>query len=517
MSPLCLNPDEAELVASGKRAMMSIIPYETFSTSTSGVWWPTFLGLLGRIGFPLNLKGAHLLSSLFGASISTLMYSILRKFLDFKLAAKVALLIAIPWATSFAIFNSSLTKDFSSLATELLPLFMMALGSAAISHTPATRRSALFAIVMAGMSASAKYQFVPLALILAGYSMKKLKPLLHNPWRRWSLGIAAFVAPTLAAFGFAVILVDDSYAYQEPISLLLDYLRARSSSADPISLTQRVRQFTMTTWSMPPLVVALFVASRCVRKNVECGELAPKNIWNQTYFLIPFVVSVLSVLVPGVSIAHYLHLLIGGVILCFVLISPSGEDAPRPIEPEQNSVLYFAVASLAISGLANINTDLTSFTAKLAEMWKIDRAYVALQNPDDSANPKIAELCPAESTVLVWGWSPDFYSYFDWSPATRYTIQSGMISGSAEPWNRRHLDMKRQILAELTEEEPDCIVNATGPGLFPYVYTDGQKIQEQIPEIRSLLLSDYTAHSVPIQAVSTYIYAQDSLEIFVRN
>lgn len=62
-NPLSLNPDEAELIATGRRAVLDLVPYRTFETSTSGVWWPLTLGLLGRLGYPLNLKGAHLLSA----------------------------------------------------------------------------------------------------------------------------------------------------------------------------------------------------------------------------------------------------------------------------------------------------------------------------------------------------------------------------------------------------------------------------------------------------------------------
>ncbi len=64
LSPLAFNPDEAELLADGKRAMLSLVPYRDYTTPTFLFVWPLALGLLGKLGFALTLPTAHLLSGI---------------------------------------------------------------------------------------------------------------------------------------------------------------------------------------------------------------------------------------------------------------------------------------------------------------------------------------------------------------------------------------------------------------------------------------------------------------------
>ena len=63
-SSTMMNPDEAELLAAGRRAALNLLPYVTYTTPTYLVAWPFALGVLAALGVPMTLPTAHVLSAL---------------------------------------------------------------------------------------------------------------------------------------------------------------------------------------------------------------------------------------------------------------------------------------------------------------------------------------------------------------------------------------------------------------------------------------------------------------------
>lgn len=512
-SPLCLNPDEAELIATGKRAVVDFVPYRSFSTSTSGVWWPMTLGLLGRIGFPLNLKGAHLLSAIFGAVICFCIFLILKRIVSNHNVFVISLLVAIPWAACFSLFSQHYVNDFAGLATELLPLTFLAI-SAALFKTSDSRFWKLYlALGFTGLAIFSKYQFLIVGIFCIGIIGWKLSQLGHSYLKILPLALLCILGPTALLFGIAVLLNNDSYVYKEPIYLFLDYLRVRSSTGPQISITSRFNSFLGNLWALPSILLAAVLALSN-QDLPRTGNFNSNFVSNSAKFIklsSGFSLSVLSIMIPGIGAAHYLHLLICGLIITLVQVDElSAEESLM-----KNRINYFAVfvvLVLSITSLLNQVENRSLLAERLSHVRTIDSAKVSLEG---DSRQNIPVLCPPKSEVLVWGWSADFYSYFDWNPATRYTIQSGMISGSSEPWNSLYLKMRRQLTTDLIANPPQCILNAIGPGYFPYVYSNAQKLQNQIKQLDSFLKSNYTKHLISTASVSTYIYAQEEIEVFV--
>ena len=61
-SPL-FNPDEAELLAAGRRATLGLQPYGDYTTPTFLFLWPLVLSLFSALGFGLTLSFAHVLAA----------------------------------------------------------------------------------------------------------------------------------------------------------------------------------------------------------------------------------------------------------------------------------------------------------------------------------------------------------------------------------------------------------------------------------------------------------------------
>lgn len=514
-SPFCLNPDEAELIATGKRAMFSIVPYRSFSTSTSGVWWPTILGLLGRIGFPLNLKGAHLLSAILGAAVCYCVFVILKRIASLRNSWLIALLVAVPWASGFSLFSSHYVNDFSGLATELLPLTFLAI-CVVLYKTADSRISRYYlALVFSGLAIFSKYQLLLVGLFTAGYIIFELMKSTRTIIKVLLISLAAVLGPTLLAFLLAAIFNDSSYTYKEPFYLLIDYLRVRSVTGEEIPLLSRVNSFVANMWALPSILLATVLVTvggdSPYKSKQSIGSVLIK--WSKT--CLGFTIAILSIMIPGIGIAHYLHLLIAGLLITLLVTESPKNELSNLNTPASGSFVLFLVGVLSMATFANQIFGTESFWNTLKNAASLNSVHVSLESTPNRSDEIIPQLCPEGSEVLVWGWSADFYSYFNWIPATRYTIQAGMITGSSQPWNSQFRDMRKQLTEELMSNRPRCIVNAVGSGFFPYVFLEPQKIQNQLTGVADFLRDNYEKHEIPTIAVSTYIHRQDFIEIHV--
>ena len=167
LSPLAFNPDEAELLADGKRAMFSLIPYRDYTTPTFLFVWPLALGLLGKLGFALTLPTAHLLSGII------YLFLIVAGWYTLLAVRPLALRVGLHHAGSGRPLRRQadagrqlVNTDFFSLGTELLPIAILT-AALLLVHTgnPLRWRPRLaLAALLIGSSVLAKPQVLPLAL-----------------------------------------------------------------------------------------------------------------------------------------------------------------------------------------------------------------------------------------------------------------------------------------------------------------------------------------------------------------
>ena len=167
LSPLAFNPDEAELLADGKRAMLSLVPYRDYTTPTFLFVWPLALGLLGKLGFALTLPTAHLLSGIVYLSLIVAGWYMLSRYVHWLYAlACITPAAVVLFVGKAATGERWINTDFFSLGTELLPIAFLT-GALLLVHTgnPLRWRPRLaLAALLIGSSVLAKPQAFPLSL-----------------------------------------------------------------------------------------------------------------------------------------------------------------------------------------------------------------------------------------------------------------------------------------------------------------------------------------------------------------
>ena len=60
---------------------------------------------------------------------------------------------------------------------------------------------------------------------------------------------------------------------------------------------------------------------------------------------------------------------------------------------------------------------------------------------------------------MVWGYAPQLYVEFDWTPASRYVASMLLL-----PWGRQS-DYRTTLIKEITNDPPRCIIDIIGSDL----------------------------------------------------
>ncbi len=255
------NPDEAELLAAGRRAALNLVPYVTYTTPTYLIGWPFALGVLADLGVPMTLPTAHVLSALAYVAFALIGWVAVSRRLGWIAAG----LLILPTAVALFAAHSTRPRDFLALGTELLPAFLVLAGAAVLvipgTGRPTRRRLAV-ACVLAGSSLWAMPQIAPLALALClvGVLLRALpEPIEADATGEPPHGVAptdrravlrdlavagvAFAVPTMVVLGILVVTGMLPRFLAEPVALIRSYVETRQGvqiGAPPRSLPGRL-------------------------------------------------------------------------------------------------------------------------------------------------------------------------------------------------------------------------------------------------------------------------------------
>ena len=97
----------------------------------------------------------------------------------------------------------------------------------------------------------------------------------------------------------------------------------------------------------------------------------------------------------------------------------------------------------------------------------------------------LSDLCPPQSTVFIWGWSPEIYSYYDYVPVSRYIIAYSIIQKS-------HGTRPVRLYDELLASSPDCILDTSSSEFFG-AFLPGQTLAQTVPRMSGFLTKNYQA------------------------
>ena len=509
-SPL-FNPDEAELLAAGRRATLGLQPYGSYATPTFLFLWPLVLSLFSALGFGLTLSFAHVLAAAAYVWIAFVAWFGVSRYMGWMRGALLTLPTTIYLFAAIPAPNLTAgVYDFLSLGTELLPLSLL-MGACLILITgtgvPSLRRVFL-ATAVAGLAVWAKPQSALLALTLVAVAPLMRAALLGREWNApGARGLFKDVAVTCAGFALPSIVIvlwmaigqtlDDFIS--EPARFNWTYLTERETlPGEPqVTLLERFEPFGIFILSYPLALIwslaglAGVVAVRASRGRAATAAAAA--VW-----IIPILAGAVTVFFTFPFFPHYANVLYGAGAIAAVLGSRLAVGAD-PDRSRRNATWM----PLALVGV------ISALTVASAAGGPIYRNIDSLVNPvpvaPAASEDELAQACPTGSSVLVWGTALEFYAGYDWIPASRYLGPGWILQESKLQGTYRD-----RLATELEEQPPTCIVEALGPKFTTRGWTTKtESLKVRLPDLTPLLNRCYANRSITIpdgRSVRLYVW-----------
>jgi hypothetical protein len=507
LSHALFNPDEAELLALGRRAGADLIPYQTYTTSTSLYLWPLFLGMLTKIGVPMTLPTAHLLSGLFYVYLVVGGWYLFYRQHGWRWATGI---VAPPAVYLFAGVTSA---DYLSLGTELLPIAIVMTGMLILfppgRDVPLARLAG--GSFVCGAAIWAKPQVAPLAfgVVVSAVIIRELeRRKLAQPrdgrlapvTRDVLIALGSFLLPSILSVLVIVLAGEMSAFWHESVMAILSY-SAGAHHVGPSgngTVAERAQQVGAFLLSLP--FAAVWALGGLLGWTWSRRDGRPR--WLELLaWLAPAALAVLSLFILPILYPHYGNLvyagaLASGIVGCRIArIDKSSSE----VEPAGANVL---VAVVALASLVVILAVAQTAWGQLVFL----RGYVATAitrqellpvDPYRFETSQLRTWCPDNSTVQVWGWEAELYAYYDWMPATRYVDTEWQLFSSGEsPY------LKATLLRDLEASRPVCIVEAIGPGFFENGATF-MPLASVIPAAGPFLTRCYVRREAQVGALTT--------------
>jgi hypothetical protein len=498
-SPL-FNPDEAELLAAGRRATLGLQPYGDYTTPTFLFLWPLVLSLFSAAGFSLTLSFAHVLAAAAYVWIAFVAWFGVSRYMGWMRGALLTLPTTIYLFAAIPAPNlTGGVYDFLSLGTELLPLSLL-MGACLILITgtgvPRLRRVFL-ATAVAGLAVWAKPQSTLLALTLVALAPLMRAALLDRGWNAPSArGLFKDLAVACAGFALPSILIvlwiaigqtlDDFIS--EPARFNWTYLTERETltGAPQITLLERFEPLGIFILSYPlALIWSLAGLAGVVAVMASRGRAAAAAA--AAVWIIPMLAGAATVFFTFPLFPHYANVLYGGGAIAAVLGSrlATGADPDR----SRRSATWIPLALVGV---------ISALAVASAAGGPIYRNIDALANPAPMAPAasvdQLAQACPTGSSVLVWGTAFELYAGYDWIPASRYLGPGWILQNTKLQGTYRD-----RLATELKQQPPTCIVEALGPKFTtPGWTTKTESLKARLPDLTPLLNRCYANRSITI-------------------
>ncbi len=509
-SPL-FNPDEAELLAAGRRAALGFQPYGTYTTPTFLFLWPLVLSIFSTLGFHLTLSFAHVLGAAAYVWIAFVTWFGVARYMGWLRAALLVLPTAVYLFTAIPAPNlPGGVYDLLSLGTELLPLSLL-MGSCLVLITGAgipSRRRVFIGAAIAGLAIWAKPQSALLAISVVAAAPLMRAALDDREWnapgarsfaKDAALACAGFALPSfLIVVWMAVGQTFDDFI-SEPAHFNWAYLTARDTltGTPQIPLLERFEPlggFILSyplalIWSLAGLAGVVAVKMTRGRAAVAAASL----VW-----LLPLLAGAATLFFTIPLFPHYANVLYGAGAIAAVLGSrlATGADPDK----KRRSATWLPLALVG---------SVTALALLSVAGGPIYRNVDALLNPlpvaPAAAVDELERACPRGSTVLVWGTAFELYAAYDWTPASRYLGPGWILQNTKLQGTYRD-----RLAGEIKSQPPSCIVEALGPKFAtPGWTTDADNVKARVPGLTALVDRCYASREITIpdgRAVRLYVW-----------
>lgn len=467
-----INPDEAELMAQARAALLSPIPFTTWTLGTTGPFWVLFLALLGALGYPLTIVAAHLLAAVLVALMGFSIFVLLRRSFGFATGLVLSVFWWLPVALVYPVGGST---NFGGLATELLPSLLVLL-AALIPAQALEKHPALFLVVgvLCGLAIGAKYQVLPVAAALVIIRLFATP----RPIRALLAPAALFVAGVIVPF--ALVLASMLFS-PDSFQLLGQNLAFLGTYAGAVDLGGRVAN-TVHLLLQPYLFAALLVL-------VRAGMLSTRRILVLRIIVMLF--AVFAVFAGGMAFGHYLIVLYAGLALALALpLRPGAVLVPAGLWSRLAPVVgALFVVILLVFGLATGRTAIATPSA-VAE---------SLSPNSVIRSSALEKVCPEGSAVLVWGWAAELYVNYSWRNTVPFMNSLSMVS------NEKIRDVNEPIIANAIGKS-DCVVDAVGAPFFGF--GPDKSLLSVYPQFSDTIGSDF--------AIARGVVDCDSCTVYIR-
>jgi hypothetical protein len=424
-----LNPDEAELMAQARAAVLSPVPFSTWATGI-GPYWVLFLAGLGALGAPLTLAFAHLLSAVLLALTASALFVAASRAIGRGPALVATVVWWFPIAMTFPVGGPN---DFSALSTEYLPVLLV-VASALVPREHLAARPWLFAVlgVLAGLAVGAKYQVGPMAAAWVAAQLIVLRPSV----KRIAVSVLWWLAgAVLPAAAIVLVMVVSPTTNWTVVEQIVSFLTSYTGSHSPM---QRVGS-TFAALSGPGYYLLVAVAGLIWlswhserRSNVARAVLVTGGLT--------------AVLAGPSSFPHYFILLFGAVGLAFTMpVKPGARLFPQRLSPTVLAGTLAVVAALVL-----VNGFITDRWRPLSP----HAAAAAFSADSVNRNPELARACPPGSPAMVWGWKNELYVVQDWQSTIPYPE---LLNLSMSPANRE----TGEAVIRAGIDRADCVVETT--------------------------------------------------------
>jgi hypothetical protein len=510
-NPFSVNPDEAELIATAKLASQSFFPNQNYVTSSHGPIWPEFLGLLENLGVTLNFSRAHLISYLL------LVISFLVLQLRMLQISKKKDFITY---FSFFLINATvflpLSRDYAFLTSETLPLAILSI-SILIMTFPSfmPKHKGILVGILCALAFLAKYQVAPLIVIVYFIDFLLKKNDDSNPLRKKSILNLEIIGGFLATLMFFIFLIFSGGGLfkfmNDSVKLSFWYSKGNFPSfGGDKNLGGKIESASQLIWSQPSIVAILFLCIiallRMQSESVLVFFASRFRVQIRTSQVRFFIILLgFATLVPtGNPFPHYLLLLIWALQVSFLVESSQviihdkklnsidadlSKSATHYILP-----ILFLVSLVMVSNISNVVQEVKSVRANGLPTSADLKTFVS------QLNSVGFDQCEERAQVLIWGWSSEYYTYFNWrqpKDISAITATLWLAGFEKEVLGNR---LKTAVLDPNTK----CVFNAVGPRYFGSIPIE-KSLEAAIPYLEPLLKRSYAKTTLPDELGSLWV------------
>jgi hypothetical protein len=438
-----VNADEAELLANGRLASKSLVPYDNFSTPTFGPMWPMFLGSLRNIGMPMTLPAAHLLSAIIWMIIFGTFWAASKSNQNLFFKFSIFLLLALSVGRASVPFTNS---DIAVLHTESLSLLFLTFSYLAIVRSEFKDFYIYLAGIFFTLAILSKYQtlgMTPIFICVIYLTYKQNR----KRFRVNSIKFVATISASLLSFYGICLLFETQSDFNRSIRFVIDYGNGTLTKELAPTFEDRIwNGFYLLFLSWPVLIsvlIMLMITTMFLKK------------WELVSVITIFGIGFLTMAYPGNPFPHYSSYMIWSTLVVATFISAQSLIVPHGLT---NLIMVIFVALFWISYIdpnykfsSNVKNLSTFSESEQINQVTIDEKHL------------ISNTCPPGSTVLIWGWASDYFSYFNWEPYTKIVNDSVGILNNHN--NSEYITSK--FTKAIESGGVNCFISVVGPNFFP--------------------------------------------------